>query len=112
MENQNNNQNNPNQNGGGSDNGICWYANLAPFERARPRQVIKEYFPALLLHQMNVAQESFLLARSWLHPGAKKYLVYGFGMGYVIRSLLELLPEDAVVVVWLIFRFIASRFFW
>ena len=48
----------------------------------------------------HVAQESFLLARSWLLPGAKKYLVYGFGMGYVIRGLLELLPEDAVVVVY------------
>ncbi|MDE7325216.1 MAG: hypothetical protein K2N63_02895 [Lachnospiraceae bacterium] len=48
----------------------------------------------------HVAQESFLLARSWLLPEAKKYVIFGFGMGYVVRSLLELLPEDAVVVVY------------
>lgn len=47
-----------------------------------------------------VGQEAFLLAKSWLAPGAKKYVVYGFGMGYVVRGLLELLPKEAAVEVY------------
>lgn len=47
-----------------------------------------------------VGQEAFLLAKKWIVPEAKKYVVYGFGMGYVIRRLLELLPEDAAVEVY------------
>lgn len=46
-----------------------------------------------------VAQEAFLLAEKWMEPGKKHYLVYGFGMGYVVRELLFLLPEDAEIEV-------------
>lgn len=47
-----------------------------------------------------VAQEAFLLARKWMAPGAKKYIVYGFGMGHVVRKLLELVPGDVRVEVY------------
>ncbi len=47
-----------------------------------------------------VAQEAFLLARRWMVPGAKKYVVYGFGMGYVVRALLQLVESDVWVEVY------------
>lgn len=48
----------------------------------------------------HVSQEAFLLARKWLMPGAKKYIVYGFGMGYVAKKLLELVGGDVWVEVY------------
>lgn len=48
----------------------------------------------------HVSQEAFLLARSWMVPGAKKYVVFGFGMGYVVKKLLELVESDVWVEVY------------
>ena len=47
-----------------------------------------------------VSSEAFLLARKWTRKEGRRYLVFGFGMGYVIRELLPLIPEDAVVEVY------------
>lgn len=37
-----------------------------------------------------VREEAFLLAKSWYEPGKQRYLLYGFGLGYHIKELLEL----------------------
>lgn len=38
----------------------------------------------------NVIRESFLTADRWRNPEVTKYVVYGLGMGYHVRELLEL----------------------
>lgn len=48
----------------------------------------------------HVFSEAFLLARKWVVPGAKKYIVYGFGMGYVVKELLRLVGDDVRVEVY------------
>lgn len=40
-----------------------------------------------------VSEEAFLLARHWKCQNAKKYIIYGYGMGYHIQELLRLAPE-------------------
>lgn len=44
-----------------------------------------------------IAQEAMLLAKKWRQSGKTRYVVYGFGMGYVVRELLSILPDGAVV---------------
>ena len=45
-----------------------------------------------------VAQEAFLLARSWVKEGARTYYVKGFGMGYHVLELAKQAPEAKIVV--------------
>ncbi len=40
-----------------------------------------------------VQEEAFLLAKNWFDPQKRCYLLYGFGLGYHIRELLELATE-------------------
>ena len=44
-----------------------------------------------------IAQEAMLLAKKWQQSGKTRYVVYGFGMGYVVRELLSILPGGEVV---------------
>lgn len=46
-----------------------------------------------------IASEAFLLARHWYKEDCKTYIVYGFGMGYHIKALMEL-TEDARIEVY------------
>lgn len=41
----------------------------------------------------HIQLEAFLLANHWLKEDRKKYIIFGFGMGYHIRELIELDPE-------------------
>ncbi|MDF2537022.1 MAG: hypothetical protein K0S76_43 [Herbinix sp.] len=45
-----------------------------------------------------IQNEAFLLAKHWLSNEKKKYILYGFGMGYHIRQLQELAPEAELYV--------------
>ena len=45
-----------------------------------------------------VLSEAFLLAKRWYSEGKKKYILYGFGMGYHISQLQELAPEADIEV--------------
>lgn len=45
-----------------------------------------------------VQSEAFILAKHWLSEDKKKYILYGFGMGYHIRQLQELAPEADIEV--------------
>lgn len=45
-----------------------------------------------------VCTEAFLLARRWYSPERKKYLVYGYGLGYHIGALHELAPDADITV--------------
>jgi len=45
-----------------------------------------------------VLSEAFLLAKHWSSEEKKKYILYGFGMGYHISQLQELAPEADIEV--------------
>lgn len=45
-----------------------------------------------------VASEAFLLARHWLQEDKKRYILYGFGMGYHIKELLALAKEAEIEI--------------
>ncbi len=46
-----------------------------------------------------IKSEAFLLARNWYQEGKKRYILYGFGMGYHIYELM-LLAKDAEIEVY------------
>lgn len=48
----------------------------------------------------HVSQEAFMLAKKWAASGAKHFILYGFGMGYIVREMLGLLPADAELEVY------------
>ena len=45
-----------------------------------------------------VQEEAFLLAKNWFDPEKRRYLIYGFGLGYHIRELLELSAEAEIEI--------------
>lgn len=45
-----------------------------------------------------IQSEAFLLARHWYQPDKKKYIIYGFGMGYHIRELNTFAPDVVIEV--------------
>lgn len=45
-----------------------------------------------------VQAEAFHLARNWYQKDVKRYILYGFGMGYHIRELLEAAPDAELEV--------------
>lgn len=45
-----------------------------------------------------IQSEAFLLARHWYEKDVKKYIIYGFGMGYHIEELHGLSPEAEIEV--------------
>ncbi|MDF2541084.1 MAG: hypothetical protein K0S47_802 [Herbinix sp.] len=46
----------------------------------------------------HIISEAFSLARRWYQPGVKRYVIYGFAMGYHIRELLTIAPEAFIEV--------------
>jgi hypothetical protein len=45
-----------------------------------------------------VQSEAFILARHWFKKDKKRYIIYGFGMGYHIIELMRLAPKAAIEV--------------
>lgn len=45
-----------------------------------------------------IQSEAFLLARKWYQPDKKRYVVFGFGMGYHIYELLELAKKAEIEI--------------
>ncbi|MHB8131229.1 MAG: hypothetical protein ACYDEX_19790 [Mobilitalea sp.] len=45
-----------------------------------------------------IRSEAFLLARHWYQKDAKKYILYGFGMGYHINELLTMITEAEIEI--------------
>jgi hypothetical protein len=45
-----------------------------------------------------VLSEAFLLARRWYREEIKRYIIFGFGMGYYIKELHRLAPEAELVI--------------
>ncbi len=45
-----------------------------------------------------VRTEAFALARHWYKEGTKKYILYGFGMGYHLSELLDLTADTEIEV--------------
>lgn len=54
--------------------------------------------PIYLHTNASIVRESALLARTWYRPGVRRYIVYGFGLGYHIAELLRLDPAAEVLV--------------
>lgn len=47
-----------------------------------------------------ITRESMMAAGKWLKPDKKRYIVYGLGLGYVVREMLLELPKQAVLEVY------------
>jgi hypothetical protein len=45
-----------------------------------------------------IQSEAFLLARHWYQKNVKKYILYGFGMGYHIKELLTMVTEAEIEI--------------
>ncbi len=45
-----------------------------------------------------IKSEAFLLARNWYQESKKRYIIYGFGMGYHISELLDLSEEVEIEI--------------
>lgn len=45
-----------------------------------------------------VGKEAFLQARNWYSEKTNTYIIYGYGMGYHVRELLNLVPEGNIEI--------------
>lgn len=45
-----------------------------------------------------IRQEAFLLARQWYREDKKRYIIYGIGMGYHIRELLNMTADAEILI--------------
>lgn len=45
-----------------------------------------------------VQEEAFLLAKNWFDPEKRRYLLFGFGLGYHIKELLELATDAEIEI--------------